>query len=519
VRLTLTENRSVLLSFRRRGGAVRLRLHRMFLHAPVPVVRAVARGLRRRTSRSADGDVRRFMNENLHRVRRVPRTLPPLLTRGQVHDLQHVYDRLNTRFFASTLRVPLTWGRGSGRARRGGLTFGSYDPVLAIIRIHPVLDRPRCARLFPGERRLPRDAAPPHGRVPDAAGRTVYHSRAFPRGGGPLPAAAGGAGLGEGEPPAPAAGEPGAGQAAQGESGGAARLMGGARRGLPHLRGLLPYLRRHRRRLLVGLLCLLATTALSAASPWVLRYAWTTWPCASRAPSSICIPGLIVGLVLVEGAFRYQMRMSSSPSAARSSTSCGATFSAGSPCSLPRFYQTHRVGDLMSRRHQRPLRGAHGAGPGIMYTANTAATFVATIVLMLRISPPLLALALVPLFFVSFLARVIGRRIHDRFESVQAQLAEMNAVVQENLSGARVVRAYAQEPQRWRASRRPTWNTCAATAPSSACSAACTPASSSSWAWGGDGSVAGRRPGREAAPITLGEYVAFGAYLAMLHWP
>jgi hypothetical protein len=179
VRLTLTENRSVLLSFRRRGGAVLLRLHRMFLHAPAPVVRAVARGLRRRTSRSADGDVRRFMNENLHRVRRVPRTLPPLLTQGLVHDLQHVYDRLNGRFFASALRVPLTWGRGSGRARRGGLTFGSYDPVLALIRIHPVLDR-REVPVYFLESVVYHEMLHHHlGGVPDAAGRTVYHSRTF----------------------------------------------------------------------------------------------------------------------------------------------------------------------------------------------------------------------------------------------------------------------------------------------------------------------------------------------------
>src|SRR5260221_7342959 len=59
VRLILTENRSVLLSFRRHHGLVHLRLHRMFLHAPLDVVRAVARGLKR-TSRNADGAVRRF---------------------------------------------------------------------------------------------------------------------------------------------------------------------------------------------------------------------------------------------------------------------------------------------------------------------------------------------------------------------------------------------------------------------------------------------------------------------------
>ena len=80
-----------------------------------------------------------------------------------------------------------------------------------------------------------------------------------------------------------------------------------------------------------------------------------------------------------------------------------------------------------------------------MYTATTIATFAGTVTLMLLISPRLTGLALVPLVLVSWLVRHYGRQVHDRFESVQAQLAEMSALVQENLSGARVVRAYAQE--------------------------------------------------------------------------
>jgi hypothetical protein len=178
VRLTLTENRSVLLSFRRSRGTVFLRLHRMFLHAPLVVVRAVARSLRS-TNRSADGDVRRFMNDNLHRVRKVPRALPPLVTAGRAHDLKQVFEALNARFFSGRLRVPLTWGRGSGRARRGGLTFGSYDPVLALIRIHPVLDR-RDVPMYFLESVVYHEMLHHHlGGIPDRAGRTVYHSRAF----------------------------------------------------------------------------------------------------------------------------------------------------------------------------------------------------------------------------------------------------------------------------------------------------------------------------------------------------
>lgn len=178
--LTLTDNRSVLLSFCRKGGAVELRLHRMFLHAPMDVVRAVARGLRRRNrSRKGDVGVRRFMNENLFRVRRIPRALPPVEARGQVYDLLEVYDRLNARFFAGSLRVPVTWGRGSGRARRGGLTFGSYDPVLGLIRVHPVLDR-REVPLYFLESVLYHEMLHHHlGGVPDRSGRTVYHSRQF----------------------------------------------------------------------------------------------------------------------------------------------------------------------------------------------------------------------------------------------------------------------------------------------------------------------------------------------------
>jgi hypothetical protein len=178
IQLTLTDNRSVLLSVCRRQGAALLRLHRMFLHAPLDVVRAVARGIRRRHRKSEAG-VRRFMNENLFRVRHVPRELPPLLPRGQAYDLSEIFARLNARFFGSSLLVPVTWGRGGGRARPGGLTFGSYDPVLRLIRIHPVLDR-REVPLFFLESVLYHEMLHHHmGGVPDKSGRTVYHSRAF----------------------------------------------------------------------------------------------------------------------------------------------------------------------------------------------------------------------------------------------------------------------------------------------------------------------------------------------------
>jgi hypothetical protein len=168
----------VLLSFRREDGVVHLRLHHMFLHAPAGVVRALGKKLRRR-GRASDGEVRRFMNANLHRVKQQQRTMPPLVTRGEAYDLTTIYADINHRFFHGTMSVPITWGRGVGRARRGGLTFGSYDPVLALIRIHPVLDRADVPRYFL-ESVVYHEMLHHHmGGVPDRAGRTVYHTRAF----------------------------------------------------------------------------------------------------------------------------------------------------------------------------------------------------------------------------------------------------------------------------------------------------------------------------------------------------
>ena len=295
--------------------------------------------------------------------------------------------------------------------------------------------------------------------------------------------------------------------------------MGGGRRGLPHLRGLLPYLRRHRRRLIGGLLCLLATTALSVASPWVLRYAVDDMAVSVTRAKLYVYSALIVALVLVEGIFRYRMRMVLISISREIEYELRGDLFARFTLLPAHYYQGHRIGDLMSRATNDLSAVRMVLGPGIMYTANTAATFVATIVLMLRISPRLLGLALVPLFFVSFLARVIGRRIHDRFESVQAQLSEMNAVVQENLSGARVVRAYAQEPHemaRFEAANREYLRR----------NRALIRLFGSLYPgiqllmglgavmvlWLGGAMVV-------RGTITLGEFVAFGAYLAMLHWP
>ena len=215
---------------------------------------------------------------------------------------------------------------------------------------------------------------------------------------------------------------------------------------MTRLRRLLPYLRRHRRNVTWGLVCLLLTTVFSVANPWVLRHAVDDLTVLVTREKLYLYAGAVLGLVLLEGVFRYFMRMVLIGVSREIEYELRNDLFRHFTLLSARYYQQSRIGDLMSRATNDMSAVRMVLGPGIMYTATTVATFVGTVAVMLTISPGLTGLALVPLVVVSLVVRHYGRQIHDRFEAVQAQLSTLNAVAQENLSGARVVRAYVQEP-------------------------------------------------------------------------
>jgi ATP-binding cassette subfamily B protein len=114
-----------------------------------------------------------------------------------------------------------------------------------------------------------------------------------------------------------------------------------------HLRRLLPYLDRHRTPLLRGTACLLLTTALSVASPWVLRYAIDDLVVAVTRGKLAVYAALTVGLVALEGVFRYYMRIILIGISREVEYELRSDLFALSLDA--RYYQRHRVGDLMSR--------------------------------------------------------------------------------------------------------------------------------------------------------------------------
>jgi len=158
-------------------------------------------------------------------------------------------------------------------------------------------------------------------------------------------------------------------------------------------------------------------------------------------------------------------------------------------------------------------------GPAVMYAVTTGLVFVVAIAMMLSIDPWLTGMSLVPLPFVSLAVYGFGTAIHRRFEQIQAQLSELSAVTQEALSGVRVVRAYRQEATELERFRVANLEFLRRNAKLIQLQGMFYPSLTFLLGlgalvvlWlGGRAVISGR--------LTLGQFVAFNAYLAMLGWP
>lgn len=146
VSLSIHDNTHTMISFQRRRGEFRVRLHHMFLAAPEPIVAALASYLRG-SDPEASTVLDRFIQQNKVYIRRVSqaelRARVPIEPSGRVHQLQEIFDELNRRFFRGQVKASITYARVPRVARtRRSIKLGSYSSESKVIRIHPALDQP-----------------------------------------------------------------------------------------------------------------------------------------------------------------------------------------------------------------------------------------------------------------------------------------------------------------------------------------------------------------------------------------
>jgi ATP-binding cassette subfamily B multidrug efflux pump len=214
---------------------------------------------------------------------------------------------------------------------------------------------------------------------------------------------------------------------------------------LKRLSYLWTYLRPHRRKLFLGLLTVLVSVLVGLVTPLLIGNAVDALRRNISREALLTYAGLVVGLTLVQGVFSYLQRMILVGMSRDIEYDLRNVYFASLEKQPPAFFHEHPTGDLMARATKDLDAVRMLCGPAIMYSFSTLITAVGALIFMVRINFLLTLLALVTMPLVAFTTNRFGTKIHFLFTAVQEKFADVTARVQENLSGVRVVRAYARE--------------------------------------------------------------------------
>jgi ATP-binding cassette subfamily B protein len=213
-----------------------------------------------------------------------------------------------------------------------------------------------------------------------------------------------------------------------------------------NLRPLFPYLKKYRLTLFWGAITVLFNNGLGVLSPQVVRRAVDDLNHHGVTQHKILIFAMVlVGLALSKGVFQFLTRWLVIGVSREIEYDLRNDMFRHLESLSYSYYQKNRTGDIMARATNDLNAVRMLLGPAIMYTANTLVFTAVALVFMWQISPKLTLYAFAPLPLASIIVQYFGRKIHERFEKIQAQFSDISARAQENFSGARVIRAYAQE--------------------------------------------------------------------------
>ncbi|HEX8747954.1 MAG TPA: ABC transporter ATP-binding protein [Pyrinomonadaceae bacterium] len=211
------------------------------------------------------------------------------------------------------------------------------------------------------------------------------------------------------------------------------------------LRKFARYFRPYKSSLIIGILCIVASVAFGLMIPYIVGQAiddlkeTVTWAKLTRYALSL------LGVSLLSGTFLFLQRRILIGISRHVEYDIRQDFYSHLVDQPLLFFQEHRTGDLMARATNDLSAVRQLAGPMIMYTLQTFFVVIIVLPLMFTISVRLTLLLLVTMPLVSLTVKYFGQQVHVRFEKIQDFFAQISARAQENFTGVRVVRAYAQE--------------------------------------------------------------------------
>ena len=214
---------------------------------------------------------------------------------------------------------------------------------------------------------------------------------------------------------------------------------------LTSLRPLFPYMKKYRWSYVAGTLCVFFNNGIWILFPQVIRRAVDGLHLGVTRQRLMTYAFLLLAVALAKGVFQFLTRWIVIGVSREIEFDLRNDFFRHLESLSYSYYQRTRTGDIMARATNDLNAVRMLLGPAIMYSANTIVFTAGALAFMLSISPKLTVYAFLPLPIVSIVVQYFGRKIHERFERIQAMFSEISARAQENFSGARVIRAYVQE--------------------------------------------------------------------------
>lgn len=212
------------------------------------------------------------------------------------------------------------------------------------------------------------------------------------------------------------------------------------------LRGLFPYVRRHRWPIIGGFVALILTNYFQLQVPGVVGRATDAMKARSASGTDYArYAGLVVLYTVLLGIFRYAMRWWIVGTSRQIEFEFRNDIFRKLQSLPPSFYDQQRTGDLMSRATNDVEAVRMFLGPGFLQFFNSIIIFPLALYQMIRVDAFLTFTSMIPLFSLPFIVNFFGNRVHARFRSVQDHYSTISAMVQENLAGVRVVKAFVQE--------------------------------------------------------------------------
>ena len=211
------------------------------------------------------------------------------------------------------------------------------------------------------------------------------------------------------------------------------------------LRKFARYFRPYKASLLAGIICIVAGVIFNLTIPLIVgRAVDENW--AGVSWSKLTVSALkVLGASVASGIFLFLQRRILIGMSRHVEYDLRRDFYAHLVDQPLSFFQEHRVGDLMARASNDLAAVRQLAGPMIMYTLQTVFVVIFVLPLMLMLNRWLTLLLFVTMPLVSLTVKFFGQQVHMRFEKIQDFFAQITARAQENFTGVRVIRAYAQE--------------------------------------------------------------------------